>query len=234
MRRLLLAVGFSFASLALTAQNFEIAGLEDSYKGSVGEVIQAPVRIKNNFDKPITLVIKRIETQIGSSQKNFFCPDNNCLDQRTDTYTVRLEPGETLQRFAIGLEAGLTEGFSSVKYQVFNKANPSDVTLLDINFVVEGKQEKGHIYSSPLITIHDLYPNPVVTSARIDYDIHQEHVKAKIIIHNILGSPLSAYDLLASQNSLKIEADQLNTGIYFYTLYVNNESVLTRKLMVKK
>lgn len=234
MRRLLLAVGFSFASLALAAQNFEIAGLEDSYKGSVGEVIQAPVRIKNNFDKPITLVIKRIETQIGSSQKNFFCPDNNCLDQHTDTYTVRLEPGETLQRFAIGLEAGLTEGFSSVKYQVFNKANPSDVTLLDINFVVEGKQEKGHIYSSPLITIHDLYPNPVVTSARIDYDIHQEHVKAKIIIHNILGSPLSAYDLLASQNSLKIEADQLNTGIYFYTLYVNNESVLTRKLMVKK
>lgn len=234
MRRLLLAVGFSFASLALAAQNFEIAGLEESYKGSVGEVIQAPVRIKNNFDKPITLVIKRIETQIGSSQKNFFCPDNNCLDQRTDTYTVRLEPGETLQRFAIGLEAGLTEGFSSVKYQVFNKANPSDVILLDINFVVEGKQEKGHIYSSPLITIHDLYPNPVVTSARIDYDIHQEHVKAKIIIHNILGSPLSAYDLLASQNSLKIEADQLNTGIYFYTLYVNNESVLTRKLMVKK
>lgn len=234
MRRLLLAVGFSFASLALAAQNFEIAGLEDSYKGSVGEVIQAPVRIKNNFDKPITLVIRRIETQIGSSQKNFFCPDNNCLDQRTDTYTVRLEPGETLQRFAIGLEAGLTEGFSSVKYQVFNKANPSDVTLLDINFVVEGKQEKGHIYASPLITIHDLYPNPVVTSARIDYDIHQEHVKAKIIIHNILGSPLSAYDLLASQNSLKIEADQLNTGIYFYTLYVNNESVLTRKLMVKK
>lgn len=234
MRRLLLAVGFSFASLASAAQNFEIAGLEDSYKGSVGEVIQAPVRIKNNFDKPITLVIKRIETQIGSSQKNFFCPDNNCLDQRTDTYTVRLEPGETLQRFAIGLEAGLTEGFSSVKYQVFNKANPADVTLLDINFVVEGKQEKGHIYSSPLITIHDLYPNPVVTSARIDYDIHQEHVKAKIIIHNILGSPLSAYDLLASQNSLKIEADQLNTGIYFYTLYVNNESVLTRKLMVKK
>lgn len=234
MGRLLLAVVLCFASYALTAQNFEIAGLEESYKGAVGEVIQAPVKIRNTFDKPITLVIRRIETQIGSTQKNFFCPDNNCLDQRTDIYTVRLEPGEILERFAIGLEAGLTEGFSSVKYQVFNKANPSEITQLDINFVVEGKQEKGHIYSSSLITIHDLYPNPVVTSARIDYDIHQEHVKAKIIIHNILGSPLSAYDLLPSQNSVKIEAEQLNTGIYFYTLYVNNESVLTRKLMVKK
>lgn len=234
MRRLLLAIGFCFAGYALTAQNFEVAALEDSYKGSVGEVIQAPVKIKNTFDKPITLIIKRVETQIGSTQRNFFCPDNNCLDQRTDTYTVRLEPGETLERFAIGLEAGLTEGFSSVKYQVFNKANPSDVTQLDINYVVEAKAEKGHIYSSPLITIRDLYPNPVVTTARIDYDIHQEHVKAKIIIHNILGSPLSVYDLSSGQNSVKIEADPLNTGIYFYTLYVNNESVLTRKLMVKK
>lgn len=234
MGRLLPAVFLCFASFALTAQNFEIAGLEDSYKGAVGEVIQAPVKIRNTFDKPITLVIRRVEIQIGSTQKNFFCPDNNCLDQRTDTYTVRLEPGETLERFSIGLEAGLTEGFSSVKYQVFNKANPSEVSQLDINFVVEAKQEKGHIYSSSQITIHDLYPNPVVTSARIDYDIHQEHVKAKIIIHNILGSPLSAYDLTYGQNSVKIEAEQLNTGIYFYTLYINNESVLTRKLMVKK
>jgi Secretion system C-terminal sorting domain len=233
MRRFLLAVGFCLAGYALAAQNFEITGLEESYKGAAGEVIQAPVKIKNTFDKPITLVIRRIESQIGSTQKSFFCPDNNCLDQR-DTYTVRLEPGETLDRFAIGLEAGLTEGFSSVKYHVFNKANPSEVSQLDLNFVVEGRLEKDHIYSSPLITLHDLYPNPVVTSARIDYDIHQEHVKAKIIIHNILGSPLSVYDLHPGQNSVKIEADPLNSGIYFYTLYINNESVLTRKLMVKK
>lgn len=234
MRRLLLAVGFAFAGFTLAAQNLEIAGLEDSYKGTVGTVIQAPVKITNTFDKPVTIVVKRVETQIGSSQRNFFCPDNNCLDQRIDTYTIKLEPGQTLERFYIGLEAGLTEGFSTVKYHVFNKANASEISQFEINFVVEGREQKDHIYSSPLITIHDLYPNPVITNARIDYNIHEEHVKAKIIIHNILGSPLSAYDLQASQNHVKIEADMLNTGIYFYTLYVNNESVLTRKLMVKK
>lgn len=234
MRRLILAAVLLLVGLELSAQNFEIAGLEESYKGSVGEVIQVPVRIKNTFDKPITLIIRRIETQIGSSQKNFFCPDNNCAEQRTDSYTVRIEPGETLENFSIGLEAGLTEGFSSVKYQVYNKANPAEISHLDLNFVVETRREKSHIYASQLITIHDVYPNPIVTNARIDYNIHKEDTKAKIIIHNILGSALSAYELLPSLSSVKIDADALNSGIYFYTLYVNNEGVMTRKLMVKK
>ena len=234
MRRFLLVAGFCLAYWGLSAQNFEIAGLEDSYKGSIGELIHAPLLIKNTSDKTITLILKRVETQIGSSQKNFFCPDNNCLDQRTETYTVKIEPGETLHGFSIGLEAGLTEGFSSVKYSVHNKSNLNESTLLELNFTVEGKQQKNSIYTSRFITLHDVYPNPVSTTARIDYDIHQEKLKAKIIIHNILGSPLSVYELLPGQNTVKIEAETLNTGIYFYTLYINNEGVMTRKLMVKK
>jgi len=234
MRRFLLATGFYLVCWGLSAQNFEIAAPEDSYKGSIGELIQAPLIIKNTSDKAIILILKKVETQIGSSQKNFFCPDNNCLDQRTETCTVKIEPGETLANFSIGLEAGLTEGFSLVKYAVHNKSNPNEITLLELNFTVEGKREKNSIYASQFITIHDVYPNPVTTTARIDYDIHHERFKAKIIIHNILGSALSAYELLPGQNSVKIEAETLNTGIYFYTLYVNNEGVMTRKLMVKK
>lgn len=234
MSRLLLTAVLCLAGLGLSAQNFEIAGLKESYEGFVGEVIQVPVRIKNTFDKPITIIVKRIETQIGNSQKNLFCPDNNCADLRTDSYAIRIGPGETLDNFSIGLEAGLTEGYSSVKYQVFNKANPAESSQFEVNFIVEAKREKSSIYSSPLITLHDVYPNPVVTSARIDYSIHKESAKAKIIIHNILGSPLSTFELQASQTSIKIDAELLNSGIYFYTLYVNNEGVMTRKLMVKK
>lgn len=233
MRRLLLSAFFCLAGLGLSAQNFEIAALQDSYKGIVGEVIHAPLKIKNTTSKPLTLIIKRLESQIGNAQKNFFCPDNECQDQRTEGYIIRLEPGESLENFSIGLEAGLSEGYSSAKYEVYNKANPAELVEFDVNFMVEGKRESS-IYSSQLITIHDVYPNPVVTSARIDYNIHKENLKAKIIIHNILGSALSVYELRSGQNSVKIDADGLNAGIYFYTLYVNNEGVMTRKLMVKK
>jgi hypothetical protein len=37
-----------------------------------------------------------------------------------------------------------------------------------------------------------------------------------------------------NERSIKILADNLSAGIYFYTLYIDNEGVMTRKLIVKK
>ena len=218
----------------LKAQNFELSGLQDSYKGSIGDLIRAPLLLKNNTEKSITLIIRKVDTQIGSTQKNFFCVDNNCLDQRTEDYIIKVEPGQTLQNFSIGLEAGLVEGFSAVKYLIYNKSNHAESRQIELNFVVEGKPEKSNIYSSRYITIHDVYPNPVTDRANIDYQLHNDEVKTKIVIHNILGNALTEYELPYSETKVKILADNLSAGIYFYTLYIDNEGVMTRKLIVKK
>ena len=233
MKRLILLVGVLLICVGSNAQSFEMADLQESYKGSIGDIIRAPLQFKNTTDKPITLIVRRADTQIGSSQKNFFCPENNC-DQRTEDYLLRIEPGQTLQNFSIGLEAGLMEGFSVVKYVVYNKSNPADSRHLELNFVVETKTERNQIYNSQYITIRDVYPNPVIDHATIEYQLHVEQVKTKIVIHNILGNPVTEYDLPQSDTRVKILAEQLNAGIYFYTLYVENEGVMTRKLIVKK
>jgi len=234
MRRVLLLVGYALICGVLNAQNFEVSGLQESYKGSIGDLIRAHLRFKNNTDKPITLILRKLETQIGGTQKNFFCLDNNCLDQRTEDYILKIEPGQTLQNFSIGLEAGLVEGFSAVKYIVYNKSNPSETSQIELNFVVEGRPEKSSIYTSRFITIHDVYPNPVTDHANIDYQLHTDHVKTKIVIHNILGNVLTEYQLPFAETRIKILAEQFSAGIYFYTLYIDNEGVMTRKLIVKK
>jgi len=208
--------------------------LQDSYKGTIGDLIRAPLRFKNNTEKTITIVLRKVETQIGSTQKNYFCIDGNCLDQRTEDYLLKIEPGQTVQNFGIALEAGLVEGFSAIKYVVYNKANPSESNQIELNFVVEGKPEKSSIYNSRYITIHDVYPNPVTDHANIDYQLHDDQVKTKIVIHNLLGNTLSEHELLYAENKVKILADQFSSGIYFYTLYIENEGVMTRKLIVKK
>jgi len=233
MRVQLLIAGILISGV-LSAQNFELSGLQDSYKGSIGDLIRAPLLLKNNSEKTITLIIRKVDTQIGSTQKNFFCVDNNCLDQRTEDYILKVEPGQTLQNFSIGLEAGLVEGFSEVKYIIYNKSNPAESRQIELNFVVEGRPEKSNIYTSRFITIHDVYPNPVTDRANIDYQLHSDVVKTKIVIHNILGNALTEYELPFSETKVKILTDQLSAGIYFYTLYIDNEGVMTRKLIVKK
>lgn len=216
------------------AQSFEVTSLQDSYNGFIGEAIKAPLRLKNTSDKAITLIIRNVDAQIGSSQRNYFCLDNNCLDHKVEDFIVKIEPGQVMNNFQVVLDAGLVSGESSLRYVAFNKYNPGQVVEFDLNFIVEEKPEKQNLYSSRFITLHDVYPNPVVDQAVVDYKMNNDQVKAKIVVHNILGNVVGEYSLPSSENFVRVRTDDLSAGIYFYTLYVENEGVITRKLIVRK
>ena len=234
MKSTLLLVILTLMCLITLGQGIEVINLQESYKGTIGETIKAPIRFKNTADKPITIIIKRVSSQIGNTQKNFLCLDANCLDQREEDHIIKIEAGQTLSSFQVALEAGLVAGLSSVKYIAYNKSNPTQLIEFEVNFTVEERSEKQSIYTSKYITLKDVYPNPVSDHALVDYKILNDQIKAKIIIHNILGNNHGEYELSSSENLLRIPTDDLSAGIYFYTLYINNEGVLTRKLIVKK
>jgi hypothetical protein len=233
MKSFLLVVCLWILPGVLFAQTFEITSVQETYKGSIGDLIKAPIKLKNTTSKPIIVVLKKAEAQMGSSQKSFICPDNDCLD-KSDELTLKIEPGQTVQHVLIGLEAGLVEGFSTIHYLAYNKATPTEIFTMDLNFTVEPKAERSNIYTSRFITIHDVYPNPVTNFANIDYQLHSDEVKTKIVIHTILGNALFEYDLPSMETRIKITAEDLNAGIYFYTLYIDNVGVMTRKLIVRK
>jgi hypothetical protein len=230
---LLLVILMSPAGL-IFGQGFEVVGLQESYKGLIGETVKVPIRFKNNSDKTITLIIRKVSSQIGSTQKSFFCLGNDCFDSKIEDYILKVEPGQTQANFQVGLEAGLVPGISTVRYIAFSKSNPGYNMEFDLNFAVEEKQEKENIFFSQDISIKDIYPNPVIENAYIDYNLTSERVKAKIVVHNILGNAVGEYSLPSGQNIVRIKIDDVSAGIYFYTLYLNEESVFTRKMMIRK
>ncbi|HEX5167902.1 MAG TPA: T9SS type A sorting domain-containing protein [Cyclobacteriaceae bacterium] len=221
-------------SHGLAAQGFEIVSLQESYKGTIGDVIKAPLNFKNNSTRPLTLIIRKAGGQIGTSQRNYYCRDGNCLDESVEDYIVKVEPGQTLNSLQVALEAGLVPGESSIRYIAFNKSNPTEALEVELNFIVEEKTEKVNIYSSRTITLQDVYPNPATNFAFVDYKMDQDNTKAKIILHNVLGNSVGEYDLQPTETKAKIQTSDLNPGIYFYTLYVNGEAVMTRKIVVNK
>lgn len=234
MRLFLRLVLLSLLAFEVSAQTFEVGPVQDIYKGFIGETVRVPLRFTNHSDKPITLIIRKTSASLGGTQKNYFCLDDNCLDQRVEDVMVRLEPGQTISNFQVALEAGLANGISSVKYVVFNRQNTTENIEIDLNFSVEERTSKEDIYASNHIVLHDVYPNPVVDYAFVNYNLLNDAMEAKIIIHNILGNPVEEYSLPATENRVKIRADAMDAGIYFYTLYLDNEGVVTRKLIVKK
>lgn len=234
MRRLLWFALLWFSGHHLVAQSFEMSAVQDVYKGYIGETLKVPLKITNHTDAPLVLVVKRLQSNLGSSQKDYFCPAGNCLRTSEDGFTLKLEPGESLEDFEIALDAGLAGGISSARYAVYNRYNATEIVHFDLNFSVEERSSMEDIFTHPEIVLHELYPNPVIDHAYVKYDLFSHDLDVKIVIHNILGNVVEEYELPPTEKLVKIRTDALTTGVYFYTLYLDNEGVVTRKLIVKK
>ncbi|MCA6073912.1 T9SS type A sorting domain-containing protein [Fulvivirga sedimenti] len=236
MNKLYFLLVLFLASHIISAQELQVVENSIVHTGRIGSVMKVPVTLVNTSDRPIYVAIKRTNKVIGTSQKSYFCWGNECYSEETDKLPLskRLEPGEKSSAFVSVLEAGLAEGISTVNYQIYNRDNPMDYVEYEITYSVEDKVAERFIYESRAIRINDVYPNPVTEFAFIDYNILDRDVEAKVVIHNVLGSAVAEYDLPYLETRVKVNADEFNAGVYFYTLYVDNEGVMSRKLIVRK
>lgn len=225
-----------FVSLILVltahAQNFELVDRQDTYQATFSQLIKVPLKIKNNTDKPQFYVIRKVRGDLGESQKGYFCLDNNCLEPAIVEFSKRIEPEETINLYYT-VESGLAPAQNSLKFEIFPKGSPAEGIEHNVSIAVEERIQRS-LYQSKEITIHDVYPNPVQDQAIIDYKISNDQIKAKIVLHNVLGKQLGDYELSPEDVRIKIQTDELPSGVYFYTLYLNNNGVFTRKIMVRR
>jgi Secretion system C-terminal sorting domain len=234
MKRFLLLVFVLTTGLAASAQSLEWVDRQEHFQAGLGQTLRIPIRIKNTSDKVQFFIIKKAQGDVGSNQKAYFCVGDECLDPNVDQFSKRIEPGETISNLYFTVEAGLSTTQNSFRFEVFPKGNPTLGIEHSFSLSVDEKPLKSLVFQSKDITIHDVYPNPVVDQAYIDYRIHNEFIKAKVVIHNILGSPVGNYELPVFETKAKIQADEFTSGVYFYTVYLDNVGVLTRKLVVRK
>ncbi|MFY7788604.1 MAG: T9SS type A sorting domain-containing protein [Thermoflexibacteraceae bacterium] len=89
------------------------------------------------------------------------------------------------------------------------------------------------LYSTAQIAVSNVYPNPADDVISFDYTIYDLQVHAKIAVRNVLGVIVGEYDLSAHGSRIEIDASQLPTGVYFYTLSVNSKNVATKKFLVR-
>jgi hypothetical protein len=89
------------------------------------------------------------------------------------------------------------------------------------------------MYSNDRITVSNIYPNPASESAQIDYQITGQVNEAKLILLNILGSPVAEYEMQQNDRKVHVATRELATGYYFYQLSVDGKKVATKKLLVR-
>ena len=234
-------IGFTIALLFIfcfaQGQDIEVVNSSSrTHYGKIGGQVLAPIKIKNISNQPVYVFVKRTVNKIGSTQTTNFCWGKECFDKAVDKLPIskRIEPGETSENLISVLETGLVSVFSTVKYEIYTRNNPHQIVEHEITYVIEDKIKASTLFSSEDLFLNEIYPNPVKEYAFIDYQIINKEVEVKILIHNVLGSVVGDFILNPLEKELKIPAVEYNAGVYFYTLYIDGDGVITKKLVIRR
>lgn len=89
------------------------------------------------------------------------------------------------------------------------------------------------MFANEHIVVSNIYPNPANDYAEISYQYTGSANEAKLVLINVLGSPIGEYELAKNDRKLRIATSDLMTGYYFYQLSVDGKKVATKKLLVR-
>lgn len=237
MTRIILLFLLLSSHIALT-QSLEVwTNEKDLITCPMGSIVETNVSFRNISDHPIVLQVKKLKEKLQKNQGAFFKLGHKMTGLRNsmsqNTYT--LQPGETSSEFVAYFSTGFHEGKSEVVYRFFNKEKKSDYEDIVIAYDVSSNIKTNKLFVNHQINISFMYPNPATHYGEFAYKMSIEAAsKAEITLHNVLGSEVGRYNLPSNENILRINFKELDAGVYFYTLMLDDQTVITKKFMVRK
>lgn len=223
-----------FLPLLAVGQHVRVLSEAIDFNGKIGSSQRKTVLLQNESNQPKAYMLKAVRGNVGSSQQVNVCLGDQCFDSKKELakIAIKLEPGQIFTDLYLEFEMGIAETRGSFELLFSNPDNIRETFVVEARYEVssEGKSE----FSHKDIQLGEIYPNPSNRIAQLDYELINPKAKAKISINSFIGNPIAEYELDPNRNSLVINVSDFQPGVYFYTLFVDNKNVVTKKLQVKK
>jgi len=78
------------------------------------------------------------------------------------------------------------------------------------------------------------FPNPANDNVTIHYNLDNGVQGAEIVMHNVLGATVLHKEIVVGSHTVEINLENLNPGVYFYSLNIGGQSQFTRRLVIKR
>lgn len=194
--------------------------------------------IKNISGGTISYHVRRTDillNKISSSDSAlaYFCFGTACFPATTTiTPTPVAVPSNGTQSLKTYLEEATISGLSKVKYQIFNSSNVNDIFTFTIFYNSPLKVNEN---ADAIESVSDVFPNPSINKAQIVINSNVSTSNVIITITNALGSTVSkkSTELYNGKNAILLDTENLNSGIYFATIYSNNSKIV-KKFTINK
>lgn len=238
MKRLLTFFTWLMLMLPLFAgaQGIRVLSEDLDFQGKINGAQRKTVIIQNETDSPQSYFLKNLRGNIGSSQHVKVCIGNDCFDPRKELSKIKVElaAGEVMTDLYLEFDLGIVETRGSFDLFFVNEKNIREAFIVEARYDVSSPTLVDDGFTSDEMTLSDVYPNPSQSVAQFDYEILDLNTSARIAINSFIGNPVANYTLDPERNTLVINVSDFNPGVYFYTLFLDNKNIVTKKLVVKK
>lgn len=201
------------------------------YGNPTDDQLKTILWLKNGSLSDISLSVTKEVVQPLDEQKNSFYWDSYIEQNESPSYSLFLGPNQINKDFYALYTPNSTKGISQVKYTFYDVSNPQISSSVIIEFITDNSFSS--LERKAKFSLSDAYPNPAESVVYFDYTLKDKILEAKVIIRSLLGSIAAESNLEGSHGKVSINVDDLIEGIYFYSLVVDSDIKLTKKLIVK-
>ncbi len=191
------------------------------------------VMVKNTSSSDIAVRAKKVELDTVPGSENYFCWTQCYMPSIYIGDTLIIKAGATNKNsFSGDYDAMGNAGKTRIRYVFYDDANPSD----SVSFVVEYYAGSGVGYQidKRISAEAKVYPNPARNGFTLSYSLSQNSDNAVFELRNILGSKIRSIKLSGVSGQKRIDVSDLQNGVYFYTVRIDGNAVVSRKLIIRK
>ncbi|MDP3442169.1 MAG: T9SS type A sorting domain-containing protein, partial [Ignavibacteria bacterium] len=121
-------------------------------------------------------------------------------------------------------------GSCILEYVFYNESNPSEKASMIVHFTASPTAVPD---ISSRVKLSNAYPNPANSKVSFDFDLPIDIKNASLKLYNLLGQPVAEQTINQTKGKIEMSVSDLNEGVYFYSLHINNETIITKKLIVR-
>jgi len=192
--------------------------------------IEEKIFVTNTSENIMLVQSKKVEVEVVPETINTFCwgqcfgPD---VYESRDAVTV--EGNYTNENdFSSHYNPNGQPGTSIITYTFYDDFNEQDSVSVTFKYTTETDGIEDINYVEHI----NAYPVPANDHLYIDFKI-KNCKNISVRLTNILGEEIQHFQTNNNNNKILLNTSNINNGLYFYTIYSNNQPLITKKIIVK-
>ncbi len=227
--------GFSQSIVLLDTANAVVSNSIVDITITPGSTTLTEFLIHNSTNQSRTYKCRRAILYMASDDSTQFCFGGLCYGFGTNVGSLSLTvvAQDTVDFAGNGFHAVFVAGASCVTrlvyYRFEDPANLADSTNVILRYNCSSGVNE---FANAAGTISEVVPNPASQLISINYNVTSNSQKAKLAVYNVIGKEIKQITLTDKQGTAKLNTDDIPSGVYFYSLLVDDKIISTKKLVI--